>query len=174
MDKIMSADSWNRPHWHALYTKSRHEKFIREELSKKNIESFLPLRRIKRKWSDRTQLIEEPLFKSYLFVHAAWPQFNQVLSSKGAVSLVSAGSKPIAIENEVIHSLKTVVEQNMAVDPFPYVDEGDRVFVKSGLFKGIEGFVFRKDSKKCRLVISVRAVMASLSVEVDAYDVEKI
>jgi len=45
--------------WYALYTKSRHEKHINEELDKRNIESFLPLRKIKRRWSDRVKTIEE-------------------------------------------------------------------------------------------------------------------
>jgi len=160
--------------WYALYTKSRHEKFIDSELKKRRIESFLPLRNIKRRWSDRTVTIEEPLFKSYLFVKTGVLNSREVLKTKGAVKFVSAGAQPVPIQENVILSLRNAVQNNMALDPFPYLSQGDRVIVRSGIFKGIEGFILRKDDKKCRLVISIDALMASVSVEVDSCLVEKV
>ena len=70
-EKIAAAlpeEKWNLPRWYAVYTKGRHEKAFERELRKKRIETFLPVRRVVRHWSDRKKLIEEPLFKSYLFV----------------------------------------------------------------------------------------------------------
>ena len=160
--------------WYALYTRSRHEKYIHAELEKKRIESFLPLRFIKRRWSDRTVTVEEPLFKSYLFVKANLLEFSDVLKTKGAVKFVSAGLNPISIHENVITSLQNVIQPDINVDPFPYLRAGDRVYVKSGIFKGTEGFVLRKNDKKCRLVISIDALMASVSVEVDSCLVEKL
>ena len=162
------------PRWYALYTKSRHEKFIHSELEKKRIESFLPLRFIKRRWSDRTVTVEEPLFKSYIFVKTAFLKSTEVLKTKGAVKFVMAGDQPVPVEESVILSLQTIIQPDINLDPFPYISQGDRVYVRSGIFKGIEGFVIRKNDKKCRLVISVNALMASVSVEVDSCLVEKL
>lgn len=161
--------------WYALYTRSRHEKLIESELGKRKIESFLPLRKIKRRWSDRTKVIEEPLFKSYIFVRTELPhKKTDILKIKGAVKFVSAGISPVSIEENIIQSLRNVVQQNIAVDPFPYLEKGDRVIIKSGPFKDTEGFIVRKDDKKCRIVISISAIKSSVAVEIDAYLVEKI
>lgn len=160
--------------WYALYTRSRHEKFIDSELKKRNIESFLPLRRIRRRWSDRTVTIEEPLFKSYIFVKANPPSRTDVLKVKGAVRFVSAGADPVSIEEEIILSLKNIIQHEMPIDPFPYLDKGDRVCITSGPFKGTEGYIVLKDTKRCRIVISVAAIKSSVAIEIDSYLTEKI
>jgi transcription antitermination factor NusG len=61
----------NQKRWYALYTKPRWEKKVYKGLSQKGIESYCPLNKVKRKWSDRIKTIEEPLFKSYVFVKVA-------------------------------------------------------------------------------------------------------
>jgi len=162
------------PRWYALYTRGRHEKSIDAELKKSRIESFLPLRKIKRRWSDRTVFIEEPLFKSYLFVKTDLLQISTVLRAQGAVRFVGSQGRPVVVEDDVITSLKTILLNEMNVDPFPYLAAGDRVYVRSGVFKGVEGYVVRKLDKKCRLIISITAIMASVSVEIDACLIEKI
>lgn len=160
--------------WYALYTKSRHEKSISAELAKHNIESFLPVRRIKKRWSDRTVTVDEPLFRSYLFVKTDRSEAQKVLRSKGAVKFVSTRNEFISVDEQVIASLRSLISHEIAIDPFPYLDAGDKVSVRRGIFKGIEGFVVRKDSQRCRLVISITAIMASIAIEVDADAVEKI
>ena len=160
--------------WYALYTRSRHEKFIDTELTRRRIESFLPVRSIKKRWSDRTVTVEEPLFKSYLFVKTDPLHFMDVLKTKGAVKLVTAAGLPVAIDERVIASLKQLISKDIAIDPFPYLAVGDRVSVRSGIFKGVEGFIVKKDDKKCRLVVSITAILASISVEIDSYLVERI
>ena len=54
--------------WYAIYTRPRWEKKVNLLLGGKGIESYCPLNKIKRKWSDRLKTIQEPLFKSYVFV----------------------------------------------------------------------------------------------------------
>lgn len=160
--------------WYALYTRSRHEKFIQAELGKKGIEAFLPVRYLKRKWSDRIVTAEEPLFKSYVFVKSGQHQFLNVLQTKGAVKFVSAGIRPVAVSNSVIESLRYISTPEAEIDYFPYLNTGDRVYVRSGVFKGVEGYIARKDDDKYRVIISVDALMASISVQVDSNLVEKL
>jgi transcriptional antiterminator RfaH len=57
--------------WYAVYTKSRAEKKLHAQLSDKSINSFLPLRKELKLWSDRKKWVEEPLLPSYLFVQIA-------------------------------------------------------------------------------------------------------
>jgi len=54
--------------WHVLYTKPRNEKKVAERLSSAGYTVYCPLQKVRRQWSDRVKVVEEPLFKGYLFV----------------------------------------------------------------------------------------------------------
>ena len=54
--------------WIAFYTKPRHEKLVQKELEKKGVQTYLPLLKERRRWSDRKKWVEFPMFKSYIFV----------------------------------------------------------------------------------------------------------
>jgi len=164
---------WNVPHWFALYTRSRHEKLVQHELHKKGIQSFLPLRRIIRNWSDRRKLIEMPLFSSYIFIHTPLSERLNVLTTTGVVRFLGLPSRPVPIRESDIQAVRRFVEQEIDVDPFPYLKEGMKVYVKSGPFKGIEGFIVRKDNH-CRLVVSLDVLMQSISVEIDQACIEAV
>ena len=158
---------WHTVRWFALYTRSRHEKLVHRELQKRGIETFLPLRRVTRHWSDRKKLIEEPLFKGYLFVHVPLVERWTILNTTGVVSFVGKKpSDPVPVPDEELATIRRFIDEHIQVDPFPYLKEGERVYVRSGLFKGAEGFVVRKD-KHCRLVISLDLLMQSISIEID-------
>jgi len=55
--------------WYVVYTTPRGEKKANHRLEEKGIETYLPLRKTIRQWSDRKKKIEVPLFTSYLFVY---------------------------------------------------------------------------------------------------------
>ena len=54
--------------WHVLYTKPRNEKKVAERLSGAGYTVYCPLQKVRRQWSDRVKVVEEPLFKGYLFI----------------------------------------------------------------------------------------------------------
>jgi len=160
--------------WYALYTKSRHEKLVDWELKKKGIESFLPLCKVERRWSDRKKVIEDPLFKGYVFVHIPLSLRWEVLSTVGVVSLVGrSGGKPVEVPEKELQALQRMIEEKVPIDPFPYLKEGVRVYIRSGPLRGIEGFIVRKD-RHCRLVISLDLLNQSVSAQVDEACVEPI
>lgn len=164
---------WNEARWYALYTRSRHEKLVDQELDKKGIETFLPLRKITRNWSDRKKLIEEPLFAGYLFVKFPLKDRWTVLNTTGAVRLIGkSAADPIEVPEKELFTIRQFIEEEIQVDPFPYLKEGERVYIRSGPFKGTEGFIVRKDNH-CRLVISLDMLMQSVSIMIDQSCVEK-
>ncbi len=165
-------ERWNEKRWLALYTRSRHEKLVNRELGKKGIETFLPVRKITRFWSDRKKVIEEPLFQGYLFVHMPWKERWAVLNTVGAVRFVGPRlSDPVEVSEKELLAIQRFVETEIEVDPFPYLKKGERVYVRSGPFKGTEGFIVRK-GQHCRLVISLDLLMQSVSIEIDEACVE--
>ena len=169
----LALDVLTRVRWFAVYTKSRHEKVLRDELLKKHVETFLPVRNVERHWSDRTKIMEEPLFQSYLFVKIPWSERWKVLNTVGAVSLIGMShGKPVEVPQKEIETLQQFVSQEIRIDPFPYLKTGERVYVRSGPFKGAEGFIVHKN-QRCRLVVSLDLLMQSVSVEIDSACVEK-
>ena len=73
--------STNEKKWYALYTRYRHEKRVESQLLQKGIETYLPMRKILRKWSDRKKWITEPLFNCYVFIYSDKALGNGVFSS---------------------------------------------------------------------------------------------
>ena len=130
-------ERWNALRWVALYTRSRHEKLVDRELQKKGIETFLPLRKVTRDWSDRKKIIEEPLFKSYLFVRLPLKDRWTVLNTTGAVRFVGkSAAEPLEVPEKELSIVRRFMEEEIQMDPFPYLKEGARVYIRSGPLKG--------------------------------------
>lgn len=92
--------------WLALYTRPRWEKKVNSLLIQKGIESYCPLNKVRRKWSDRIKLIEEPLFKSYVFVHIGEADRAAVRMTDGVINFVYWNGKPAVIKEKEIQVIK--------------------------------------------------------------------
>lgn len=164
--------NFNLPYWYAIYTKPRHEKAVEKKLIEKGIEAYTPKVVIRRRWSDRIKLIEEPLFKSYCFAKFCIFDKLKIVCEDGIVDIVHFNSHYIPIQEGVINSLKILLENNIRLDPFPYLKEGDRVVIKKGPLKGVEGYIIEKRNKNSTIVISVDAIASSVKCVVDVDFVE--
>ncbi|MFO8052990.1 MAG: UpxY family transcription antiterminator [Candidatus Omnitrophota bacterium] len=158
--------------WYALYTKSRHEKFVESELLKKGIKAFTPKVTYRRKWSDRIKQIKEPLFKSYCFAKFPLLSKTDVLSQAGIVSVVHFQSQYVPVSEKTIQSLRIITETNYQANPCPYIDTGDYVYIKKGPLKGVEGFVLEKRNKNTSVVVSVDALASAIKCVVGVDCVE--
>jgi transcription antitermination factor NusG len=137
--------------WYALYTKPRWEKKIDASLIKKNIESWCPLQKIERQWSDRKKIIEEPLFKSYIFVHIDLNEKVKVLQTDGILNFVHYLGKPAIIKEDEISLIKQyLLEKDVKISLIS--KEGyaasTKIRVNHGVFMGKEGTVLRNAKKK--------------------------
>jgi transcription antitermination factor NusG len=88
--------------WHVVYTKPKWEKKVDLNFAQKGIESWCPTQKKERQWSDRKKIIEEPLFKSYVFVKATKEEYTNVLTTMGVVRFLYFEKKPAIIrDNEI-------------------------------------------------------------------------
>jgi transcription termination/antitermination protein NusG len=161
------------PAWFALYTRHQHEKAVAHALQGKGVEVFLPLYNSLHRWKDRVKELSLPLFPNYVFVFVDLESRAVVLSSPGIYDFVRAAGWPAAIPAEEIEAVRRVVEQGSHAEPHPFLKSGDRVRVKSGPLEGIEGILVRKKNFY-RLILSVELLVRSISVEVEAADVERV
>jgi transcription antitermination factor NusG len=137
--------------WYALYTKPRWEKKIDGVLIRKGVESWCPLQKIERQWSDRKKVIEDPLFKSYVFVKIDESERAKVLMTDGVLNFVYYLGKPAVIKNEEVETIKKYLAEKDA-SIFIISQEGfkeeTKIKVNHGVFMGNEGTVLRGGKKK--------------------------
>lgn len=159
------------PEWFAIWTRSRHEKLVREQLEQKHVEVFLPTITKWSRWKDRKKQIEWPLFPGYCFARFDASDRLPILKCEGVVTIVGTDGLPSPIPPVEIDSIRQLIESELAFDPCPLIKEGMMVEVKAGPLKGVVGRLVRKGSH-ARLVLSVDLIGQAVSVEVDAADVK--
>lgn len=143
----------NKPEkkWYALYTKPRWEKKIDAALIRKGIESWCPLQKVERQWSDRKKVIEDPLFKSYVFVRITETERRQVLMTDGVLNFVHYLGKPAVIKEDEVNNIKMYLAEKDAritIISDEGFREGEKIRVNFGVFMDKEGTVMRGNRKK--------------------------
>ncbi len=102
-------------HWYAAYTHSRAEKKVARELEKQGIEHYLPLIKTLKQWTDRKKKVEEPLIRSYIFVHITEKEYMDVLHTAGVMTIVRFSGKPVAIPDWQIENLKILLGTSLPI-----------------------------------------------------------
>ena len=161
-----------QPQWFAVWTRSRHEQVVREQLERKRVEAFLPTITRWSHWKDRKKKVDWPLFPGYCFAKFDPENALPILKCTGVVNIVSFEGKPAAIPEVELDSIRLLVSSELQYDPCPMIHEGMMVEVTHGPLKGVIGRLVRKDAPKARLVLAVDLIGQAVSVEVDASDVK--
>jgi transcription antitermination factor NusG len=157
--------------WFAVWTRSRHEKAVEEQLGARDIEVFLPTVMRWSRWKDRKKQVVWPLFPGYCFARFAPTNTLPVLKCPGVVSIVSVAGKPAPIPEYEVEGIRRLIDSQLKFDPCPFVREGMMVEVTHGPLKGVIGRLIRKGAH-ARLVLAVELVGRAVSVTVDAADVK--
>ena len=162
------------PRWAAVWTRSRHEKLVRDHLVGKDIEVFLPLVERPSLRKDRREMVEQPVFPGYLFARLTPYDAAIVKATRGVVQILGPAPDSFStVPDEQVEAVRTMVESRLTVDPYPYLKVGTRVEVKHGPMKGLQGILVDR-RKRLRLVISVDLLGKSISAEVSAEQVEEL
>jgi transcription antitermination factor NusG len=163
-----------KPHWFAIRTRSRHEKLVADQLQRQNIESFLPLLKSVREWSDRKKEVEMPLFSGYSFARLVLCSSDRlrVLQTQGVAGFVGVRGLGIPVPQEQIDSLKTLLANQIPMKEHPFLQIGQRVRIKGGALDRVEGILAGQDDRN--LIISVEPIHRSLSVSIHGYRFEPI
>jgi transcription antitermination factor NusG len=163
MNQTKSTDSIR---WFALQIRSRWEGTTAGLLRGKGLETLLPTYISKRKWSDRFKVVESPLFPGYVFcrfdVHNRLP----VLLTPGVISVVGRGKTPVAVDDAEMVSIQAAIQSGIHLEPWPYVEIGERVRIKEDVLDGMEGILMNFKGSH-RVVISVTLLRRSVALEID-------
>src|SRR5215831_16985008 len=155
-----------RAQWYAIQLRPRFEKLVALHLKDKGYEQYVPMYRSRRRWSDRVKEIELPLFPGYIFCKFDVTQRLPVLVIPGVISIVGSGRHPLPIPEHEISAVQKIIGSGMRYGPWPSLCAGQRVLVRYGPLRGLEGVVL-EIKNTYHLVISVTLLSRYVSVAID-------
>ena len=159
--------------WYAIRVRSHYERVVGTSLSQKGYQEFVPYYKARRRWSDRTKIVEFPLFPGYVFCRFDPQKRLPILQTPGVVSIVSFGKKFIPVDEREIESIRAIVTAGCEVRPWPYLKIGQRVRIRGGALDGVEGLLLQVKNET-RLVVSISLLQRSVAAEVDRGSIEPV
>jgi transcriptional antiterminator RfaH len=160
--------------WYALYTNPRAEKQVFTRLLDVGIETFLPLQKTYRMWSDRKKLVEKPLLSSYIFVKTKSKYFPEVYKTQGVVKFVTFEGRPASIPQKQIDNLRLLInsDEDIEVSSDKFA-KGDNVEVINGSLVGLTGELIKIGSKN-RVVVRIDRLDQNLILKIPKTFLKKI
>lgn len=155
-----------------MRTRARAEKVVRDELSARQVEVFLPTLRKWSRWKDRKKAVDWPLFAGYCFARFDPEQQLHILKCPRVAGIVSFCGRLAPLPEQQIESLRSLVGSDLQYDPAPFIKAGDLVEVTYGPLKGVFGRLIRKGGRT-KLFISIDIIAQGVEVEFDAADVRR-
>jgi len=161
--------------WFAVQTRPRHEKKVSAELQEKGVSAFLPLISSKRQWSDRSRVVELPLFPQYVFVRIAQTLHTRVsvLRTNGVTNFVGTRGIGVAIPDEQIERVQTVVTRGIPATPHAFLNVGKRIRIRGGALDGLQGILTAVNGDQT-LVVSVELIQRSIAIRIAGFSVEPV
>ena len=169
-------DNRDEKYWHALYVRSRSEKKVLSQLEEQGFVAYLPLVTEVKNWSDRKKKIEEPLFKSYVFVFSNDKDYIPILNLYGVVKFVSFERKAVIVPENQILAIKKFVSDYEKGEEFKMLNNedlkvGQKVRIINGPMKGLTGRLETIRNKR-HLIVYIDVVGQSIPVHIPRAKVE--
>lgn len=156
--------------WHVLHVVANHEKKVAQHLTVRSLEHYLPLYTERSRWSDRSVVVERPLFVGYVFVRYTAETRVSVISTPGVVRLLGDSTYD-EVSCEEIERLREGLASGCLLRPHFDLSVGTRARIRRGVFEGAEGVVIEL-RRRCKVVMTLSAVRQSFSLEIDRDDIE--
>jgi transcription antitermination factor NusG len=153
--------------WFAVTVRPKHEHMAERGLQNQGLEAYLPVQRVRRRWSDRLKDLDLVLFPGYVFCRFQPSDKLRVLTSPGVRSIVSTGREPQPVDESEIRSVRALVESGRPLAAWPFIRVGQKVRISHGPLASLRGVIVRAGDS-WRVVVSVEALGCSVAVEVEA------
>jgi transcriptional antiterminator RfaH len=173
-EKKINNNNHSEEKWYALYTRPRAEKLVYQRLVEANIETFLPLQKTYRVWSDRKKLVEKPLLTSYIFVKTKSKNFPVVFKTQGVVKFISFEGQPVSIPQNQIDNLRLLINSDAEIEvSSEKFAPGDNVTVIIGALVGLTGELIKIGNQN-RVVVRIDRLDQNLILKIPKTFLRKI
>jgi transcriptional antiterminator RfaH len=151
--------------WLVIYTKPRWEKKLTDQLTQKGFTVYCPTQRVKRRWSDRSKWIDQPLFSSHIFIHMEPERRDAVYFTPGFVRFLFWNKQPAQVRETEIDTLKRWLNDfDHEAITVEVIAPGTKVHVQSGPLQGREGIVLEQRGTKLELLLEDLQVKISVDL----------
>lgn len=154
--------------WYAVTVHPKHEQLAERALRAHGFDTYVPVHRARRQWSDRVKTLDTVLFPGYVFA-----RFDRrldklrVMTSASVRGIVCVGRDPVAVDDSELSAVRALIASGKPIDVCPYLRVGQHVRITEGPFTSVRGKILRAGDN-WRVVVSIEALGCSVSVEVDA------
>jgi transcription antitermination factor NusG len=168
-----NVDTLGSREWFAAFTAPQSERAVVRHLDAHQLESFLPTFESTHVWKNRQKKkIIQPLFPCYVFVHVTRMERQFAFQVPGLLRLIGGAHGPIPIPSSEIDILRSDPFRGR-LEPFTDLVLGERVRIRSGPMRGVEGTLIRKKSG-LRFVLSINLINQHAALEIPAEDIEAV
>jgi transcriptional antiterminator NusG len=166
-DSTNSLPETSGPEWFALAVKPRHDKAVARTLDTKGFQTFLPLYTKAHEYASRAKVAQLPLFPGYVFCRFNVLRRLPILTTPGVTQILGVGNMPIPLSETEIISLQIAIKAHLLLQPFPFLQVGQKARIHKGVLAGVEGIVMSSKQQCLRLVLSVTLLQRSVLLEID-------
>ena len=161
--------------WLVFYTKSRAEKKTYSLLIRAGFQTYLPLHKVLRQWSDRKKKVEVPLFNSYIFVQENESRISKILQIPGITRNIRYNGQPAYLAQSEIETIQRFLETGLTIETSGMVDIdlGDEVEIMDGPLRGLTG-VLTNTSNQRQFALRIDALELTIKIEAPRAILKKI
>lgn len=152
--------------WYALAVKPRHDKAVARSLEAKGFQAFVPLYKKRNQYAVRYKDSDLPLFPGYIFCRFDALFRLPIITTPGIIQILGNGNSPIAVSETEITSLQRAIKAQVPLQPYPFLQIGQRVRIEEGVLSGVVGVIV-KLKQNVRLVLSITLLQRSVLLEVN-------
>jgi hypothetical protein len=84
--------------------------------------------------------------------------------------LTSRKIRPEPFCGRLIDDLRLLLQEKGQFSLHPFVQTGQRVRIRNGCLRGLEGILLKREKEK--LIISIQSIQRSLAIEIQGYELE--
>jgi len=161
--------------WFVVHTKPGNEERVKTNLLNQEIESFLPLLKVRQYSGGKLVQRIRPLFPNYLFARLdLGTHYYKVKWTRGVNKILGSKTGPIPISEKVVEMIRERAGEDNLIELEDELKDGDTIQVTSGPLKDLLG-VFKKEmSSKGRVKVLLSLIGVEVPVQISRWQIKKI
>ena len=158
-----------RPQWFLLVVRAKQERTVAEGLQGKGYEVFLPMHTVRRQWSDRVKVYDEPLFPGHVFCRLSLGSAHKEVMAFKTPGVVDGKSAPIP--DVEIERLRRITASPYPVECCELPKTGEIVEIPGDI--PIRGVIVERGSV-CRVAIGFDVMGRTVALRVPLDDLKRV
>jgi transcription antitermination factor NusG len=154
--------------WCVLHVRPRCEKKVEQACRWKKIRIYLPLLPRRHRYGNRSRVNLVPLFPGYVFAYTTREERAWLKQNDYVANLLETSRQEELVAQ--IRTLEASLAVGQVVEVLPFLQEGQRIVIRSGPFKGVEGIIARVKNRD-RVMIRIELIQQTVVFEADTTNV---